>query len=50
MDDSSESLQVKLALLAEQLTNQSPSVEETREIKTSIEEVLRHLAVVKDTL
>lgn len=47
MDDSSESLQAKLAQLAEQLNNHAPSVEETVKIKASMEEILQRLEAIQ---
>lgn len=47
MDDSSESLQAKLAQLAEQLNNHAPSVEETLKIKASMEEILQLLEAIQ---
>ncbi|MCP4866823.1 MAG: hypothetical protein SWN10_14260 [Pseudomonadota bacterium] len=47
MDDSSESLQAKLAQLAEQLNNHAPSVEETLKIKASMEEILQRLEAIQ---
>ena len=49
MDDSSESLQAKLAQLAEQLNNHAPSVEETLQIKASMEEILQRLEALQCT-
>lgn len=50
MDDSSESLQAKLAQLAEQLNNHSPSVEEARSIKAAMEDILKRLEAIQFTL
>ena len=47
MDDSSESLQAKLAQLAEQLNNHAPSVEETLKIKASMVEILQRLEAIQ---
>ena len=47
MDDSSESLQAKLAQLAEKLNKHAPSVEETLKIKASMEEILQRLEAIQ---
>ena len=50
MDDSSEGLQAKLHQLAQQLANQSPTVDEARLIKAAMEDILARLDALRSSL
>ncbi len=43
MDDSSENLQEKLAHLSEHLDNSSPTVDQARDIKAAIQDIIERL-------